>query len=369
MAGGPIWPWQMPPDAGFASDEAEGEPAVDAEPKMPGYGPAKPAVAEIRQLGESTTRPLGAAIVPAEAVADAGIARDGIAQDGIAQNGAIPPLFLLPPIDPQGQLDTMRPQIALQDEADESGPAFDESSRRSVERDLRLLDDLDLDLDDPSDEKSRDADDEEPGRMDLDDLDAEDADEDGDEADDEDDDSLEAGDDKESRDTQPKSIRAISPFADYDPDAESGEGCRYLCPRPDGCPELTEDDAEAYQCPAEIPLPREGAIGRAWGAKRYHWVASDVHYNPLYFEDPQLERYGQTLPAYVQPFASTGRLLGQTLLSPYLMAIDPPHSFVTPLGYYRPGECAPKLHPAFPLDGEAALKASLFYTGAVLVFP
>ena len=185
-------------------------------------------------------------------------------------------------------------------------------------------------------------------------------------------DAFEAGESKKKYELWPKSIALITPFARYDPDPNGEDPCRYLCPRPGGCPPVEQDeDAEAdqYQCPEEIPLPQSGLAYRTWETKRYHWVASDLTYNPLYFEDAQLERYGQTYSPLVQPFASTGKFLVQTVALPYQMAIDSPHACVSPLGYYRPGECVPKLHSAIPWDGQSAFEAALMYGATILVLP
>ena len=183
---------------------------------------------------------------------------------------------------------------------------------------------------------------------------------------------IDAGDSELKYELKLKPISLIVPSDRYDPDYAAGETddpCRYLCPRPDDCPPLEKDELARNACPPDIPLPDAGAIGRNWDPKRYHWVASDLTYNPLYFEDPQLERYGQTYPFLVQPFVSTGRFLGQATLWPYLAAVDPPHSCVTPLGYYRPGECAPKLHPALGFDAVSAFEAAIFYAGTIVVLP
>ena len=250
---------------------------------------------------------------------------------------------------------------------------------RALDRDNELGDRDPSDDDDSDEGKSDGRDrmprrDDRPAPADLLDL-SDDADRDEDDADAADDrkDPIEAGQTKRAYELRPKSIAKITPFERYNPDAADGEDdadpCRYQCPRQPSCPELDGEDAEQYQCPEAVPLPSSATAMRTWGEKRYHWVASDVRYNPLYFEDAQLERYGQVSHPAVQPFVSTGKLFAQALTLPYLAAIDPPHSCVTPLGYYRPGECAPKLHSAIPVDGRSAFEAAIFYTGAILVAP
>ncbi len=91
-------------------------------------------------------------------------------------------------------------------------------------------------------------------------------------------------------------------------------------------------------------------------------------YNPLYFQDVQLERYGHTYGC-LQPAVSLGRFGVQLIGLPYQMALDPPCKCVYPLGYYRPGECAPKLCYQIPLNARAAVDAAGFYSGLGVILP
>jgi len=54
---------------------------------------------------------------------------------------------------------------------------------------------------------------------------------------------------------------------------------------------------------------------------------------------------------------------------PYQMALDPPCKEVYPLGYYRPGEPAPKLFYQIPLNAKAAACSAVFYTGVGVILP
>lgn len=99
------------------------------------------------------------------------------------------------------------------------------------------------------------------------------------------------------------------------------------------------------------------------------WEACDIFYHPLYFEDPALERYGHAHHPLVQPFASIARAGVQAAFLPYQMTIDPPWKEEYPLGYYRPGDCAPKLHYQVPLNAEAALVQAGFVTGLYFIIP
>ena len=63
------------------------------------------------------------------------------------------------------------------------------------------------------------------------------------------------------------------------------------------------------------------------------------------------------------------RLGAQLALLPYQMALKPPLHHRYALGYYRPGEWAPKLHYQIPLNAKAAAVQAGVMTGAFFIFP
>ncbi len=76
----------------------------------------------------------------------------------------------------------------------------------------------------------------------------------------------------------------------------------------------------------------------AFSDKLFAWAAPDISYNPLFFEDVALERYGQTKGLYRQPIASSIHFLKSAALLPYTSLHDPIDSCDHPLGYCRPGD-------------------------------
>jgi hypothetical protein len=72
--------------------------------------------------------------------------------------------------------------------------------------------------------------------------------------------------------------------------------------------------------------------------KVFAWVAPDIRYQPLFFEDVALERYGQTLPPYRQTVVSAIRMTNSFFLFPNHMRHDPIFSCDYPLGFCRPGD-------------------------------
>ncbi|QDT54897.1 hypothetical protein Pan44_29360 [Caulifigura coniformis] len=163
----------------------------------------------------------------------------------------------------------------------------------------------------------------------------------------------------------PRKLRPISeinPSFDYDPTAKYP--CEHLCPRdPALCPSDTQDE-----CPLEEDREFLTSADRAFPDLNYMWCASNLYHNPLYFEDVQAERYGQVkCNDFVQPFYSVGKFGVQLIGLPYQMALDNPHDRRYALGYYRPGDCAPRLHYRVPLNARAAAASVPTYAGAVFL--
>lgn len=99
------------------------------------------------------------------------------------------------------------------------------------------------------------------------------------------------------------------------------------------------------------------------------WAPTNLWYYPLYFQDVGLERYGHTRHPLVQPFASTGRFLGQVAGLPYQMVLHPPTCPEYALGYYQPGEWAPKKKYQIPFNEEAATVELVWIAGLILLMP
>lgn len=167
-----------------------------------------------------------------------------------------------------------------------------------------------------------------------------------------------------------RNMQMILPYADYEPNPDAADPCLNQCPRPDGapCKEYGEGETEP-RCPEEVPLGDGPYLGLAIPPSVFAWKASNVTHNPLYFEDVTLERYGHSYGPLAQPVVSLGRFSAQLVTLPYHMTLDPPHKEVYPLGYYRPGECAPHLLYQPPLNVKAAAVTAGFYTGMGLILP
>ena len=76
--------------------------------------------------------------------------------------------------------------------------------------------------------------------------------------------------------------------------------------------------------------------------KDFAWCAPDIRYQPLYFQDVALERYGQTFcHADVEAAVSAVHFFASACTLPCQLLKDRPFSCDYPLGYCRPGNLAP----------------------------
>lgn len=74
----------------------------------------------------------------------------------------------------------------------------------------------------------------------------------------------------------------------------------------------------------------------------FAWAAPDIRYQPLYFEDVALERYGQSSGLLSQPVRSGVNFFKSFVSLPNQMRHDKPGSCDHPLGFCRPGSYVPE---------------------------
>jgi hypothetical protein len=126
--------------------------------------------------------------------------------------------------------------------------------------------------------------------------------------------------------------------------------------------------ASAWQLPGECAIGSGEYYGRCWTPQLSTWYASNLCHKPLYFEQVQLERYGHSAGPIMGPIRSSAHFFGSLVFWPYHSAIHPANECMYPLGYYRPGNCAPWLVEPFPISGPGALRQGAVITGAAFLF-
>ena len=91
-------------------------------------------------------------------------------------------------------------------------------------------------------------------------------------------------------------------------------------------------------------------------------------HDPLYFEDPDLERLGRT-DGYFTELTSAANFFGRIPLLPYQMGSNPPHSCVPSLGNYSP-RCSYGHHAYIPpLNSEGVALQAACTVGLVFLIP
>ncbi|MCR5162781.1 MAG: hypothetical protein K6C40_02060 [Thermoguttaceae bacterium] len=153
--------------------------------------------------------------------------------------------------------------------------------------------------------------------------------------------------------------------SDFDMPCESSEPMHRIT-------EIT-NDIELHDnriVPKSCPLSPEGENfpAREFAGTNFTWTASNLCHNPLYFEQPGLERYGHTIGP-LQPVLSGAQFLMTIPALPMLMAIDPPNECEYALGFYRPGSCAPRKWSPIPYSTRGALVTGGVATALVFLIP
>lgn len=120
--------------------------------------------------------------------------------------------------------------------------------------------------------------------------------------------------------------------------------------------------------PCECRLEGEVFEPRRFATTMMTWKAAGNCHKPLYFEDWNLERYGHS-HGPLDPIISAAHFFVTLPVLPYKMGVELPWECVYPLGYYRPGNCAPWTVPAVPISCRGFAVEAATVTGLVFLLP
>jgi hypothetical protein len=135
--------------------------------------------------------------------------------------------------------------------------------------------------------------------------------------------------------------------------------------RPPSPGEMPQDCSEDLFTPP-CPEPFRRAINDRC---TFHWVASNMAYQPLYWDDQPLERYGQSVLPLAQPVLSGVHFFATFPVIPYEIGLDGTYDLIYTLGYYRPGDCAPPTLQWLPFQWDAAMIEAGTMTGLIFLAP
>lgn len=115
-------------------------------------------------------------------------------------------------------------------------------------------------------------------------------------------------------------------------------------------------------------MSTEGVID-PWNGDVYCWTTPGFYHNPLYFEQVNLERYGQgTYPA-LQPLVSGSQFLSTIAILPYHIGNQPWDERAYTLGHYRPGNRNPHRFHYQRFTWKGVVYQACATTGLVFVVP
>jgi len=157
--------------------------------------------------------------------------------------------------------------------------------------------------------------------------------------------------------------------------AEANKACREALKelRDDGLANIELDirvgGRPGNDYPCECRLEGETYQPRRFASTTFTWKAAGYCHKPLYFEDWNLERYGHSRGVLADPWISAAHFFGSLPVLPYKMGVQAPWECVYPLGYYRPGSCAPWTCPAIPISVRGFAVEAATITGIVFLLP
>jgi hypothetical protein len=170
-------------------------------------------------------------------------------------------------------------------------------------------------------------------------------------------------------------VAAEEPATESDPCDEEAEACEAALEK------LFEDRLAAIDLdirvggragndyPCECRLEGKTYQPRRFATTTFTWTAAGYCHKPLYFEDWMLERYGHSYGPAADPFLSAAHFFVTLPVLPYKMGTELPWECVYPLGYYRPGNCAPWTVPAIPISARGFAVQAATVTGLVFLLP
>jgi len=125
---------------------------------------------------------------------------------------------------------------------------------------------------------------------------------------------------------------------------------------------------EAVEAPSQRLQLADGSLA-AWQGDVYCWTAPNFFHNPLYFEQVNLERYGQGTHSCLQPAASGVQFFATIPILPYKIGGQEWCERVYTLGHRRPGNRNPYQVHYHPFSWTGVTYQAAATTGVVFIVP
>lgn len=133
--------------------------------------------------------------------------------------------------------------------------------------------------------------------------------------------------------------------------------------------DTTEITTAAVEAPHQRLEYLPDGSAAAWQGDIYCWTAPNFFHNPLYFEQVNLERYGQGTYTCLQPAASAAQFFGTIPILPYKIGGQDWSERVYTLGHRRPGNRNPHQVHYHPFSWRGVTYQAAATTGVVFLVP
>jgi hypothetical protein len=120
--------------------------------------------------------------------------------------------------------------------------------------------------------------------------------------------------------------------------------------------------------PQRLEYLPDGSLA-AWQGDVYCWTAPGFFHNPLYFEQVNLERYGQGTYSHLQTAASGAHFFATIPILPYKIGGQEWCERVHTLGHRRPGNCNPHQVHYHPFSWKGVTYQAAATAGIVFIVP
>jgi hypothetical protein len=104
-----------------------------------------------------------------------------------------------------------------------------------------------------------------------------------------------------------------------------------------------------------------------WSDEVFTWAAPNLFHQPLYFEEPNLERYGVGPRRILHAPISAAHFFTNIAVLPYQVASTPPRTRHYTLGHYRPGDRVPYRFHRAPFSVKGFVAQGAVAAGIVLI--
>ncbi len=130
---------------------------------------------------------------------------------------------------------------------------------------------------------------------------------------------------------------------------------------------VTYDQGSVQLSPMRYSLTQDGGM-QHWSCRNFLWQSTGFYHRPLYFEQKNLERYGNDYGILTNTL-SAAHFVGNIAMLPYNVGAYPTDEPIYTLGHSRPGDCVPQHHYSAPRSLRGTMFQAVSILGGAFILP